>query len=154
MNEFTTARPSGMSAFRFTLEGTQIRQSIDQIPDAIDPDQPVTLTMVIGLDGTQRTMAIYPCRDFELLNFVCIVQDKHLHNATTESWTANGDKQEMLELFNDFPPWTLALLRYISSIKHTIFTLTARMTGWQRTSSCGNYGIKTLCRHMSEDEVS
>lgn len=75
----------------------------------------MTLNMVLALDGTQRTMAIYPCRNFELLNFVCIVQDKSLKAQTTESWTANGDEAEMLELFGDYPEWTLEFLRHVAA---------------------------------------
>jgi salicylate hydroxylase len=54
---------------------------------------------------------MYPCRDFQLLNFVCIVPDETLRAETTESWTAAGDKDELLSIFEDFPPWVLSYLK-------------------------------------------
>lgn len=54
---------------------------------------------------------MYPCRNFQLLNFVCITPDKNLKNETTESWSAAGDKDELLKIFEDFPPWVLDYLR-------------------------------------------
>lgn len=76
----------------------------------VDRTKPVCLSMVLALDGTRRSVVMYPCRDFKLLNFVCIVSDESLKTETTESWSAAGDREEMLSLFNDFPPWVLAAL--------------------------------------------
>ena len=108
---FSAARPSGLSAFRFTLEAAVIRERIGKIPDFLRADKPVCLSMICSFDGTQRSIVLYPCRDFQILNFVCIVPDKMLKNETTESWTATGDKDELLALFDDFPPWALEYLQ-------------------------------------------
>ena len=113
--ELSTARPSGLSAFRFTLESTHLRESLGFQPEMIDAGQPITLTMVIALDGTQRTCVIYPCRNLELLNFVCIAKDTELKGAATESWTAAGDRDELVSLFADFPGWVAELLKYVFS---------------------------------------
>jgi salicylate hydroxylase len=109
--EYTTARPSGQSAFRFTLQKSYIEESLAYLPAMIDSNEPVTLTVILALDGSKRTMVAYPCRNMELLNFVCIVRDKDLANETTESWTAEGDKEELLALFSGFPGWALELVR-------------------------------------------
>ncbi|RSL98835.1 hypothetical protein CEP52_010078 [Fusarium oligoseptatum] len=52
-----------------------------------------------------------PCRNFHILNFVCIVPDSSLKEETTESWTALGDREELLSLFSDFPAWVQDYLR-------------------------------------------
>lgn len=108
---FTSARPSGLSAFRFTLEASTLNANLGSIPEMLDPTKPVALTLVDSLDESRRSVVIYPCRDFQLLNFGCICADDLLQAETTESWTAAGDKEEMLTIFHDFPEWTLKLLR-------------------------------------------
>lgn len=115
---FSTARPSGLSAFRFTLQADAIENAIGELPEFLDPDKPVCLSMVHSFDGTKRSIVMYPCRDFQLLNFVCIVPDEMLKTETTESWTAAGDKDELLSIFADFPPWVLNYLKYDNFLRH------------------------------------
>ncbi|KAJ4234621.1 hypothetical protein NW759_001615 [Fusarium solani] len=114
---FQTARPSGLSAFRFTLEVDEIKQSLNEIPQILQPDQPTCLSMVYSFDDTMRSVVMYPCRNFQILNFVCIVPDSSLKEETTESWTASGDREELLSLFSDFPVWVQDYLRIATNIK-------------------------------------
>ncbi|CVK96704.1 related to salicylate 1-monooxygenase [Fusarium mangiferae] len=93
---FQTARPSGLSAFRFTLEVDDIKAALKRLPQILQADQPTCLSMVYSFDSTMRSVVMYPCRNFELLNFVCIVPDSSLKEKTTESWTASGDKEELI----------------------------------------------------------
>lgn len=88
-------------------------ESLATVPTFAHKDQPVTLTMILDFESTQRSIVIYPCRNFELLNFVCIVPDSSLKQSATESWTAEGDKEELLSLFSDFPSWTTDLLQLV-----------------------------------------
>ncbi len=108
---FTTARPSGLSAFRFTLDAELVNTRLGGLPEILQSDKPVCLTMVYSFDGSMRSIVMYPCRNFQLLNFVCITPSKNLKNGSTESWSASGDKEEMLSIFEDFPAWSLDLLR-------------------------------------------
>jgi salicylate hydroxylase len=75
---YTSARPSGLSAFRFTLERSVVAEQLGKIPDILDSNQAARLQMVYSFDGTQRSVVMYPCRDFKLLNFVAIVPDASL----------------------------------------------------------------------------
>jgi salicylate hydroxylase len=113
---FKSARPSGLSAFRFTLPREEI---LEKIPDfrILDKSKPATLEMTFSFDPSRRSAVLYPCRDFELLNFVCIVPDDILNTATTESWSAAGDIDELLSCFQDFPPWFLDILKLGKNIK-------------------------------------
>ncbi|KAF4335203.1 salicylate hydroxylase [Fusarium beomiforme] len=114
---FQTARPSGLSAFRFTLELDDIKAALKELPEILQPDQPTCLSMVYSFDNTMRSVVMYPCRNHELLNFVCIVPDGSLKEKTTESWTASGDKEELMSLFSDFPPWVHDYFRIAKNIK-------------------------------------
>ncbi|KAH7339254.1 hypothetical protein BKA66DRAFT_435022 [Pyrenochaeta sp. MPI-SDFR-AT-0127] len=114
---YSTARPSGLSAFRFTLGAEMITKKLGETPEILKPDMPVCLSMVYSFDGSMRSVVMYPCRDFQLLNFVCIVPDSTLKQATSESWSATGDPEELLSAFSDFPSWVLGYLRLATEIK-------------------------------------
>lgn len=75
---FSTARPSGLSAFRFTIEATIIKEAYGDLPEILQANKPVCLTMAFAFDGTKRTVVMYPCRQFQILNFVCICPDECL----------------------------------------------------------------------------
>jgi salicylate hydroxylase len=94
------------------LQAGAIKEATGELPDLLQADKPVCLSMVHSFDGTKRSIVMYPCRNFQLLNFVCIVPDEMLKNETTESWTAAGDKDELLSIFGDFPAWVVTYLRY------------------------------------------
>ncbi|KAL7758410.1 hypothetical protein ACKLNR_010837 [Fusarium oxysporum f. sp. zingiberi] len=114
---FQTARPSGLSAFRFTLELDEIKAALKEVPQILQPDEPTCLSMVYSFDNTMRSVVMYPCRNFEILNCVCIVLDSSLKEKATESWTASGDKEELLSLFQDFPTWVQDYIRIAKNIK-------------------------------------
>jgi salicylate hydroxylase len=108
---FTTARPSGLSAFRFTLEASEVLKAFGELPEVLQKDKPVCLTMLFSMNGSKRGMVLYPCRHFELLNFVCIVPDSALKGETTESWSAVGNPAEMVSLLGDFPDWAVRYMK-------------------------------------------
>ncbi|KAK1991601.1 FAD/NAD(P)-binding domain-containing protein [Colletotrichum falcatum] len=114
---FTTARPSGLSAFRFTLDAGLVKERLGRTPDIMQPDQPVCLSMAYSFDGSMRSVVMYPCRNFQLLNFACIAPDSRLKNGSVESWSASGDKEELLDIFSDFPEWVLDYLKIADHIK-------------------------------------
>lgn len=108
-DEFRTARPSGASAFRFILTADEVREIHGNI-DILDTARPVTLDVHLALDASNRSIVLYPCRNMSLINFVCIVPDTMLGNATTESWTADGDRKDLLRCFEDFGPYIRSFL--------------------------------------------
>ncbi|USP78368.1 salicylate 1-monooxygenase [Curvularia clavata] len=93
---FSTARPSGMSAFRFTLDTQSIIENLGRKPEILQSDKPVCLSIVYSFDDSKKRVVIYPCWNFEILNFVCIVPDDMLKEEATESWSAAGDREELL----------------------------------------------------------
>jgi salicylate hydroxylase len=102
-----------MSAFRFTLLAEEIKnKNGGAVPDILDPTKSACLDMVLAFDQTNRSVVMYPCRNFELLNFVCIVPDMSLKEATSESWSAAGDREELISLFTDFPPAIVQYFKY------------------------------------------
>lgn len=111
-----SARPTGLSAFRFSLEAEKVEEAMGGLPDILRPDRPMCLTLMFATDGTRRGVVMYPCRGFQLLNCVCFVPDEKLKSQATLSWSAAGDRDELLENFSDYPDWILGYLRYVSTL--------------------------------------
>ncbi|OJJ95393.1 hypothetical protein ASPACDRAFT_64310 [Aspergillus aculeatus ATCC 16872] len=108
--------PAGSCIFRFTLTRAQAHDALGYLPAALDRTQPGCITTVFAFDATERRVVIYPCRDFEVLNFAVIVPDAMLWRSTaaklaTSNWSAEADKEELVEHFRDFPDWVGDYLR-------------------------------------------
>jgi salicylate hydroxylase len=76
----------------------------------MDQTQPGASEIHLSMDGSTRSVIMYPFRDFELLNIGCIVPDTILQSPTTESWSAEGTREDLLRCFDDFSPQVRAIL--------------------------------------------
>ncbi|KAE8417514.1 hypothetical protein BDV36DRAFT_283708 [Aspergillus pseudocaelatus] len=113
---FRTARPSGSSAFRFTIP----REILDEQQPGLsvmDPAKPGALEIHLSMDGSSRSVIMYPCRKYALLNVGCITPDTILQTATTESWSAEGSREDLLRCFGDFSPSVRNVLSLAENIK-------------------------------------
>lgn len=108
--DFRTARPSGSSAFRFTIPKETLGQHGLELR-VMDATREATLDIYLSADGTNRSVIMYPCRDFQTLNVGCITPDEILQSPTTESWSAEGSREDLLRCFNSFSPAILDILR-------------------------------------------
>lgn len=104
---FRTARPSGSSAFRFTLPRDTVA-NIDPEFRAIDRSKPASLQIY---EGVGRQAVVYPCRNFDLVNVGCIASDDLIGRATTESWSATGTREDLLTIYDGFDPKLLSLFK-------------------------------------------
>lgn len=123
----------------------------------LDDTRPAGLYVHLALDPTDRSVVIYPCRGFQLLNFVAIVPDDSIGQETVESWSAEGTQEELLKCFEDFDREIKTLLgqvqnyqsprRLLASLTNVLLFLAP---GWPKMSSSGNFAIKILCQHISK----
>jgi len=95
---------SGKSAFRFLIT----RKSVQ--------DDPMT-SKFAQEDGelliwyaSDRRIVVYPTTNNELLNFVCIHPDSE-SSAGSDTWNNQGNHEKMLEVYKEFDPAVLALLK-------------------------------------------
>ncbi|KAI5236970.1 hypothetical protein E4T42_09305 [Aureobasidium subglaciale] len=110
---FRTARPSGSSAFRFTLP-RDVVASIDPDFRAINATKPASLQIY---EGVGRQVVVYPCRNFDLVNVGCIASDKLIGHETTESWSATGSKEDLLRVYDGFDPKLLSFFKQAKDIR-------------------------------------
>ncbi|EMC95502.1 hypothetical protein BAUCODRAFT_25510 [Baudoinia panamericana UAMH 10762] len=105
---FRSARPSGSSAFRLTIPAEIVpKASADKF---LNREAPVSLEVFLSLDSSNRSVVMYPCRDFQLLNMACIAPDNVIGVETEESWFAKGRKTDLDRCFEDFCPEIKSLL--------------------------------------------
>ncbi|KAF1953749.1 FAD/NAD(P)-binding domain-containing protein [Byssothecium circinans] len=107
-DESEHARPSGSSAFRFTVPGDVVREIHLKHGRTDDPLAP-NMNLYMSIDGTQRTCVTYPCRSGKLLSCAFVVPDKLIARETEESWAAEAEEGEIRRLFHDFNPVLLDL---------------------------------------------
>ncbi|KAH9233270.1 hypothetical protein K456DRAFT_1725351 [Colletotrichum gloeosporioides 23] len=109
--------PANISLYRFTVPLSQVTELLGEIPDALKSEDGTFLASFIAADGSNRNAVIYPCRNKEIMNFACAVPDSILKQQSQESWTQDGDLEEMIRHFEDFPPWLHTIMRTLSNVK-------------------------------------
>lgn len=98
-----------MSAFRFSVP---VEAAGKVYPNLFDKGQPHSLTLMVAMDGSHRSMAIYPYQGFSRLNFVVLVPDSSLKFPGTNNEPRSAE--EVLEYFHDFPEGIKGLIKLVS----------------------------------------
>lgn len=106
----TLATPSGYSAFRFLVP----RKDVESVK-AFKQYYTKNGELQIWLDSDRRVV-IYPCKDNQQLNFVCIHPDS-LNSGSQEGWANKGSKSDLLACYANFHPALVELLGKAEDIK-------------------------------------
>ncbi|KAF9877498.1 FAD binding domain protein [Colletotrichum karsti] len=108
---------SGVSLYRFVYSLDKAKEVLGGLPAAIDPDAGGFLNMMTADDDLRRNIIFYPCRNNTALNVVARVPDTMLSQESEASWSAEGNKAEMLENLKDFAPWMLEIMRNVEDVR-------------------------------------
>lgn len=100
--------PSGSSAFRFLIPVDAVR-SDPRTTHFLERTGEMRL-----LDGINRRIVIYPCRNNTLLNFVAMHPDEETE-AAGEDWDQTASKETMLSCFSSYPEDVRILLSKASA---------------------------------------
>ncbi|KAJ9094993.1 hypothetical protein QFC21_005786 [Naganishia friedmannii] len=109
VNPVFSSSPSSHSAYRFLVPMEKIKQH----PDLVELGVTEALTMI---DGVDRRIIAYPCRNKTLLNFVVCLPDSELNEISEEKWSAKGDRDALLKSFETFLPVHQKLLSQAEEI--------------------------------------
>ncbi|CAH0043189.1 unnamed protein product [Clonostachys rhizophaga] len=115
-SEYATT-PTGQSIFRFLVSSENARKASGHLPDWWNPEVGDYLSITRLDDGTNRAIITYPGRDFQYVNFSCAFPNEYLSQRATESWFANGDINEVLDIFKDFPTSYREFMKYAEEVK-------------------------------------
>jgi salicylate hydroxylase len=102
------AEPSGHCAYRFLLHSDQITSDPEIAHFITDSGLSVTRT-------ESGRLVFYPCRNLTLLNGVAIMPD--IIGDATESWSQDGDPDEMRSYFTEYPEKYQKLLRLVDKCR-------------------------------------
>lgn len=105
------AQPTGVSLYRFTIEIKDAVETLGHVPQPLDSNVGGLMNVFLANDGSRKSVIVYPCRDFSVLNVACCVPDEFLLTESVESWRAAGSVSEMLKQFEGFPGWILDIMR-------------------------------------------
>ncbi|KAF2404399.1 FAD/NAD(P)-binding domain-containing protein [Trichodelitschia bisporula] len=125
----------GEACYRFIIEAKEIGDDIDCDAVFIDGGNHIFAT------PTKRVVA-YPCRNNELINFVCIHPEPASKTAdgkpssSPESWYSVSSTDALLSEFSEFPPGILACLRKAHNIRHFPFLQREPIPSWIRGRVC------------------
>lgn len=81
--------------------------------DCVNSSVPAAVRIYLSMDGTNRSIVMYGCRNYQLVNFVCIAPERILGTETTESWTVEGKTDDLVRVFGDFNETIRKLLEYV-----------------------------------------
>ncbi|KAM7208343.1 FAD/NAD(P)-binding domain containing protein [Naviculisporaceae sp. PSN 640] len=104
-------------AYRFLIS----RPEVESDPDTkffIDGPEALGSRVWPDLEGRRRLVS-YPCRNYEILNFVALIYDESVlvDQSTQEDWLAPVDKSEVLARFSNFHPGLLAVINKATEVK-------------------------------------
>ncbi|KAL9091419.1 MAG: hypothetical protein Q9165_004805 [Trypethelium subeluteriae] len=94
---------SGKSAFRFLVSKKEV------IEDEVTKRFAQREGELIFWNGRDRRIVMYPCDDNKLMNFVCMHPSDETA-APADDWNAGGNREKMLEVYQNFDKPVLALL--------------------------------------------
>jgi salicylate hydroxylase len=89
-----------------------VKETLGYLPDLLNPEIGAYLNLIPSADGTNRAIVLYPCQNFQTLNMACNLPDSKLKEDALEPRTAQQNRDEMLELFKDFPEWVVKIMKY------------------------------------------
>ncbi|ODM21916.1 hypothetical protein SI65_02760 [Aspergillus cristatus] len=96
-------KKNGMTCYRVAISAEAVKAALGYLPESWDPrtaDSRIS-TLMAG-DGSRRTVTAYPLRNYDYMSFSCLFPGRQDRGNVLESWYADGDRQEMVDTFNDF----------------------------------------------------
>jgi hypothetical protein len=99
-----TPQPSGTSAFRFLISTEKIREDAETAHFIEKSGE------LIMINGEERRLVMYPCRNNSELNFVAMAPDYEVA-VSGEGWNQSGSSELLLKVHEGYSDDVKALLR-------------------------------------------
>ncbi|KAI0835066.1 FAD binding domain protein [Hypoxylon sp. FL0890] len=110
---------SGLTCCRIAVSANEAIEALGRLPDWWQEQLNGDSRIIIfeARDGSDRIMVIYGLRNMTYMNMSCIYVTEEEKESTTNSWMAEGNRQEMLDKFHDFDPSVKKLLGVATEVK-------------------------------------
>ncbi|KAI2470226.1 FAD binding domain protein [Annulohypoxylon bovei var. microspora] len=112
-------KKTGLTCCRVAVPANQAIEALGRLPDWWQEQKTGDRRVLVfeARDGSDRIMVVYGLRHASYMNMSCIFVTREEKESTTNSWFAEGDRQEMLDIFHDFDPSLLALIGVSTEVK-------------------------------------
>ncbi|KAL7621839.1 hypothetical protein AAE478_007339 [Parahypoxylon ruwenzoriense] len=112
-------KKSGLTCCRVAVSANQAIEALGCLPDWWQEQRTGDRRIMVfeARDGSDRIMVVYGLRNTSYMNMSCIFVTREERESTTNSWFADGDRREMLDIFHDFHPSLVALLGVSTEVK-------------------------------------
>ncbi|KAK2770114.1 FAD binding domain protein [Colletotrichum kahawae] len=105
-------------AFRLAASIEDMKRVLGSSSDWLpSPDEDNRLNFVLAWDNTNRVVVHYPMQHHNYRNFSCLFLMPDSRASVAESWYADGEKEEMLEVYKDFPEEILKIMSVATELK-------------------------------------
>ncbi|KAF4181098.1 hypothetical protein CNMCM8694_005577 [Aspergillus lentulus] len=97
------AKKNGLTCYRIAASAEAVKEALGCLPVWWEPS--TAEGRISGLqagDGSSRMIAAYAIRNYEYMNFSCLFPTREHKGNVLESWYADGDRREMIEVFSDY----------------------------------------------------
>ncbi|KAF5856555.1 hypothetical protein ETB97_007206 [Aspergillus alliaceus] len=115
-----TCRPkkNGLTCYRIAISTESAREALGSLPEWWDPStSDGRISALQAGDGSNRLIAAYALRNYEYMNFACVFPTLQDKGDVLGSWYADGDREEMLNTFNDFYDPVRTVLSMATEVK-------------------------------------
>ncbi|KAI0878693.1 FAD binding domain protein [Hypoxylon argillaceum] len=120
LDEPVAPRKTGMTCCRVAVSAEEVEKALGKLPRWWEEQREAGqgyMRLVEALDGTSRLLVAYPLRNAAWMNIAWIFQTQKERESTTESWNADGDRDEILGIYADFDNELRTMLRVASEVK-------------------------------------
>ncbi|KPM36934.1 hypothetical protein AK830_g9635 [Neonectria ditissima] len=112
------AKKMGLTCFRLVISANKTREVLGKLPEWWEPGiGKGRISLLEAEDGTPRFITAYPFRHFEYMNLACNFPTRPNRRSAAESWYAEADRGELLDIFGDFGEVIVKLLRVADDLK-------------------------------------
>ncbi|KAH8157740.1 hypothetical protein CIB48_g10510 [Xylaria polymorpha] len=120
LDEPINPRKTGLTCCRVAVSAEEAEKALGRLPQWWEDQRKAGqghMHLVEALDGTSRLMVAYPLRDSAWMNMAWVFQTQRERESTTQSWNADADRDEILEIYDDFDHELKTLLRVAAEVK-------------------------------------
>ncbi|KAI0408303.1 FAD binding domain protein [Xylaria palmicola] len=120
LDEPVSARKTGLTCCRVMVSAEEAEKALGKLPRWWEDQRKAGqghMQIVEALDGTSRMMVLYPLRGYTCMNMAWVFRTQKERESTTESWHADADRDEILEIYDDFDEDLRTLLRVATEVK-------------------------------------
>ncbi|KAH8691269.1 hypothetical protein BGW36DRAFT_419792 [Talaromyces proteolyticus] len=118
---------TGSACYRFLLDAEGVYNN----PDCPQIQRDDRCRIFLSKD---KRIVIYPCRNGEILNFVCMYPDSYQN--ISDEWSSTSSTEELLETFSDFGSSIFSCLNKANNVKRWQLLQRKPIDSWIRGKVC------------------